>query len=219
MKTDLHASAETTTPFTSEPGLLENPFTTEHALKDVPIIKHALEQPRPTPDTTAQTPFGQLMPNPFTVKTKGKTRPNASEPDPATIAVQQLMMKEADANLDNSRDSAPEPDFKGMGRSKKSAASTASDDVDLDVVGYLARQHRKIKTCYEMGLAADPSIEGKITVEFKVSRKGKVKRPRVVSSDMPRSVERCILHTLKRLDFPPHDDPKAVFEYPFFFAR
>jgi hypothetical protein len=36
---------------------------------------------------------------------------------------------------------------------------------------------------------------------------------------MPRSVERCILHTLKKLEFPSHDNPKVVFEYPFFFAR
>jgi len=207
----------TLTPFSGK-LMDDNPFEAEQAFDDVPIIKHALSRPGYSRAAFTPEPSSELMPNPFKTEMR-KQRESEGGLEPSTIAVRQLMMSQADADLETDLSAMPEPDFRGQGRNKRSAASSASAETELDVVGFLARQHGKIKSCYEMGLALDPSIEGKITVEFKVSRKGKVKRPKVVQSDLPRSVERCILHTLKQLDFPDQDDPSAVFEYPFFFAR
>lgn len=217
------AQPESTTPYTGRLELYENPWDTERALAEVPFIKHALTRPATSKPTTgksrASPQTGELMPNPFADALPQRAdRPSDDGAGSATIAVEQLMMKQADADRVTDLNAAPEPDFRGLGRHKKSAASSASVDADLDVIGYLARQRAKIKTCYEMGLAIDPSIEGKITVKFRVNRKGKVKRARVVLSELPRSVERCILHTLKKLDFPRQDDPSVVFEYPFFFG-
>lgn len=215
---------ESTIPYTGKLELDESPWATERALAEIPFIKHALTRSATTRPATAEPEIrprpGELAPNPFAeeLKRRADRRPE-DDAGSATIAVRQLMMKEADADRATDLSAAPEPDFRGQGRQKKSAASSASNDVELDVIGYLARQHAKIKTCYEMGLAVDPSIEGKITVKFKVNRRGKVRRARVMHSELPRSVERCILHTLKKLDFPDQEDPSVVFEYPFIFGR
>jgi hypothetical protein len=143
--------------------------------------------------------------------------PTAVPRDSATIAVKQLMMQQADAERATDL-SPPEPDFRGSRGSLGPSLEGASSEAEIDVVGYLAREHARIKTCYELGLAQDPSIAGKVTVRFRVTRRGKIKRARVVHSELPRAVERCILHTLEQLALPAQIDPSVVFEYPFFFG-
>ena len=75
-----------------------------------------------------------------------------------------------------------------------------------------------MKSCYEMGLLADPTIEGKVTVRFKVSGSGEVTEAEVIMSELPKVVDRCIVHGIERLSFPPQEEKSTTFEYPFFFG-
>ncbi len=79
---------------------------------------------------------------------------------------------------------------------------------------------REMKACYEKGLNRDPSLGGKIVLEWTIADQGRVSEAAVKSSTMNNSeVEQCALSRLRTWRFPePPVGREAVVTYPFVFA-
>ncbi|MEQ1877255.1 MAG: AgmX/PglI C-terminal domain-containing protein, partial [Bdellovibrionia bacterium] len=78
---------------------------------------------------------------------------------------------------------------------------------------------RQIKDCYERGLNRDPSLHGKVVLEWEIGDRGRVLSAKVKSSTLGSPVvEQCMVGRLKTWIFPePPNDQVAVVAYPFVF--
>lgn len=79
---------------------------------------------------------------------------------------------------------------------------------------------REMKACYEKGLNRDPSLGGKIVLEWTIGELGRVTEASVKNSTMNNSeVEQCALSRLRTWRFPePPVGREAEVTYPFVFA-
>ena len=92
--------------------------------------------------------------------------------------------------------------------------------LDKDVVRKVIKKNvGKVAWCYERGLTRDPSLEGKVVVEFVVGKKGKVESTVIKRSTMgDAKVEGCIADKVKAFVFPgPKGGGVAIVQYPFVF--
>ncbi|HEX4923805.1 MAG TPA: AgmX/PglI C-terminal domain-containing protein [Bdellovibrionales bacterium] len=78
---------------------------------------------------------------------------------------------------------------------------------------------RQIKDCYERGLNRDPSLHGKVVLEWEIGDRGRVLSAKVKTSTLGSPVvENCMVQRLKTWIFPePPGDQVAVVAYPFVF--
>jgi hypothetical protein len=64
-------------------------------------------------------------------------------------------------------------------------------------------RYPEIQRCYELGLAREPQLKGKITIRFVIERDGSVRRVRLVDSAVQDDeVMRCVVAEFYRLHFP-----------------
>jgi TonB family protein len=79
---------------------------------------------------------------------------------------------------------------------------------------------REMKACYEKGLNRDPSLGGKIVLEWTIGKQGRVTEASVKNSTMGNAeVEQCALSRLRTWRFPePPVGREAEVTYPFVFA-
>ena len=75
-----------------------------------------------------------------------------------------------------------------------------------------------IKYCFEAALQQKPSLQGAISAQWRIDRKGFVTTTRVAKSSLNDSkVEGCILRQIKRWKFPEPDGGEVDVVYPFLF--
>jgi len=94
-------------------------------------------------------------------------------------------------------------------------------DMPADVVTRTIQQRvRAIQRCYEIQLAHQANLEGKVTVAFTVVERGTVSRARVTeNTSHNEALGRCVSETIGRLRFNPGPQGGSVdFSYPFVFA-
>ncbi len=74
-----------------------------------------------------------------------------------------------------------------------------------DSVSRIVRQNfGRFRKCYELGLARDPALSGKVTVAFTVSKDGEVRTATVNSATLPATdVQACTAQAFRHLSFPP----------------
>ena len=73
--------------------------------------------------------------------------------------------------------------------------------------------------CYQRELQKDPSLSGKITLKFVISKDGSVSTAAVKSSSMNNSaVESCMVSRMMRLSFPDPNGGIVMVSYPFYFG-
>lgn len=77
-----------------------------------------------------------------------------------------------------------------------------------------------LRRCYDVGLATDAHLEGRVVVAFEIDGTGRVRNARDQGSVLPsRSVVDCVVTAFQKLRFPhPSGGPVRVV-YPVFFAR
>ena len=75
----------------------------------------------------------------------------------------------------------------------------------------------KIRDCYDERLKRRPELRGTITVEVEISTLGKVAARLADDGLRDEQVARCVLRTIRRLDFPTPGDKVHVFRIPFYF--
>lgn len=93
--------------------------------------------------------------------------------------------------------------------------------LDRSLIDAAVKRHlSQIRYCYQRQLARDPSLQGKITVQFTIASDGAVSRSRIKSSSMGSAeVEGCISDRFLRMQFPqPSGGGIVIVSYPFMFS-
>ena len=94
--------------------------------------------------------------------------------------------------------------------------------LDLDLVAEVIKKNLgQIRFCYEQGLQSEPSLSGKVTVEFVIGGSGQVKTAGVKNSSLgSQTVDECILSRLRSWRFAlPEGGSDVKVVYPFSFKR
>jgi TonB family protein len=102
----------------------------------------------------------------------------------------------------------------------KAAAPEVDGSLDSNVIArYVRGRMRSIQDCYEKELKRDPSLAGKIEIEFTISESGDVEDASVVTNQMGSdAVGNCIISRVKRWRFPKPDGGSVTVSYPFIFT-
>lgn len=93
--------------------------------------------------------------------------------------------------------------------------------LDREIIERVIRQHRReIRACYESELQRNPSLQGRISVEFVIDPTGQVARAAIGSTTMnSKPVEECISLRVRRWRFPePKGGGLVRVNYPFTFV-
>lgn len=90
--------------------------------------------------------------------------------------------------------------------------------LDKEIIRKVVRQHRReIKYCYEKELQKDPTLKGRVTVEFTISPSGSVVAALINKSTLGNTaVESCMQNKIRRWTFPePKGNGIVKVNYPF----
>lgn len=96
-----------------------------------------------------------------------------------------------------------------------------SGDFDSSIVVRQIRARlRAIQRCYETELRRNPSLQGKVTVQFTIVERGTVSAARATENTTGSpAVASCVVNTVRRFRFNPGPEGGSVsFSYPFVFA-
>lgn len=100
----------------------------------------------------------------------------------------------------------------------RQAKATVSAGLDRDIIRRIVRAHiNEVRHCYNQGLAKDPDLGGKVTVQFTIVASGKVGESKVDSTTLSdQSVSECVAKAVKRWKFPkPQGGVDVSVTYPF----
>ena len=77
----------------------------------------------------------------------------------------------------------------------------------------------EMKRCYEAALKQQPTLSGRVMVQFVIGMRGQVSSSEVKSSTLGNpTVENCLLQAIRRWEFPPpKQGADVVIVYPFVF--
>ncbi len=76
-----------------------------------------------------------------------------------------------------------------------------------------------MKSCYERELKKDPTLKGKIVVQFTIGPMGRVTNSKIGSSSMRNAaVGSCILGRIRSWRFPKPEGGSVTVSYPFVFT-
>lgn len=99
---------------------------------------------------------------------------------------------------------------------------------DLDVDGSLdsgsiakvvQKRMKSIQGCYNKELKRDPSLKGKVEIEFTIGENGRIEEALTVGNTMGnKTVANCILRMLNRWKFPKPDGGSVTVVFPFIFS-
>ncbi len=90
--------------------------------------------------------------------------------------------------------------------------------LDKDIIRRIVRAHiNEVRYCYNQGLARDPGLSGKVSIQFNISASGSVPVAVVADSTVKdANVSNCIAKAVKRWTFPkPTGGGSVVVTYPF----
>lgn len=112
----------------------------------------------------------------------------------------------------------------GKGKANISIVDGVGDDfyssIDQDAIRRLIRKNRNLLSgCYELALAKNKNVRGKIVLQWDIKDKGKMINGKVKSSDVgDKNLANCIIRRLSTLKFPdPGPNEIAEVSYPFVF--
>ena len=100
--------------------------------------------------------------------------------------------------------------------------STVRGSLDKEIIRRIVRRNiNQVRYCYQQGLAARPSLEGRAVVQFTIAPTGQVLASVLQSSTLNAvTVESCVVNAVKRWEFPkPTGGGLVIVSYPFQFNR
>ncbi len=103
----------------------------------------------------------------------------------------------------------------------RQAKATVKGSLDKDIIRRIVRAHiNEVRYCYNQGLAKDPSLAGKVSIQFNIGPTGSVPVAVVADSTVAdENVANCIAKAVKRWTFPkPEGGGSVVVTYPFVLA-
>ena len=86
-----------------------------------------------------------------------------------------------------------------------------------DVKRILRQKGQRFQRCFEAAAVLKPKLQGKIVVEFKVEKDGRVSSATALSDTLGKRVSNCVLTGLKRIQFPKPGDQALTFKNSFVF--
>ena len=107
------------------------------------------------------------------------------------------------------------PDIIGSG-------ATVRGSLDKEIIRRIVRRNiNQVRYCYQQGLQARPSLEGRAVVQFTIAPTGQVLASVLQSSTLNAvAVESCVVNAVKRWEFPkPEGGGLVIVSYPFQFNR
>lgn len=132
--------------------------------------------------------------------------------------IDQLKMKGGDANV-RTEGAGEERKIKGNIRQKNPAAIGGEGALDSKLVAQeVNRRIGVLKGCYERALRRDPTLSGKIIIQFTISGSGKVSSAKATTNELTPEVGSCITSAFMGFRFPPPEGGSLTFEYPFMFT-
>jgi len=104
-------------------------------------------------------------------------------------------------------------------RASVRSVAASQGAIDREQVAKVINSYaREVQACYERALLKQPSLSGKLVVEFTLSPKGLVAAAKVKSSTLLNgALEACVLSQLKKWKFPSPNGSTVVITYPFLF--
>jgi TonB family protein len=90
--------------------------------------------------------------------------------------------------------------------------------LDKEIIRRIVRRHlNEVRFCYTQALAAHPSLEGRLVVQFTIAPTGQVLASALGSSTLGApAVDSCVVQAVKRWEFPePQGGGLAIVSYPF----
>ncbi|QSQ19912.1 AgmX/PglI C-terminal domain-containing protein [Pyxidicoccus parkwayensis] len=104
-------------------------------------------------------------------------------------------------------------------RATARSISSAQGTVDREAVARVINSHlNEVHGCYERALLKQPSLAGKVVLEWTIGPAGKVVAAKTKSSTLSNAaVEACILSSLKSWTFPAPKGGVVIITYPFLF--
>jgi hypothetical protein len=99
-------------------------------------------------------------------------------------------------------------------------ATTVSGRLPKEVIQRIVRQnYGRFRLCYEKGLGANPSLEGRVSVRFVINRNGSVSNVSNGGSSIPDAgVVNCVVRAFYGLSFPKPEGGIVTVTYPIMFA-
>ena len=100
----------------------------------------------------------------------------------------------------------------------RQAKATVKGSLDKDIIRRIVRSHiNEVRHCYNQGLAKDPSLEGRVSIQFTIGPTGKVVTSVVGTTTLgDKNVANCVAKAVKRWKFPrPPGGGNAIVSYPF----
>jgi TonB family protein len=101
-------------------------------------------------------------------------------------------------------------------------ASVASDKCHgrptPQLVTALLARGAQAKLCYDLALAKDRTLQGRVQLIVRVEEDGRIERTRVEASAMPLEVDDCVIQVLKTTTYPTPDDGCVEVRIPFSFV-
>jgi TonB family protein len=100
--------------------------------------------------------------------------------------------------------------------------STVRGSLDKEIIRRIVRRNiNQVRYCYQQGLTARPSLEGRAVVQFTIAPTGQVLASVLQSSTLNAvAVESCVVDAVKRWEFPkPDGGGLVIVSYPFQFTR
>ncbi len=101
-------------------------------------------------------------------------------------------------------------------RGGESEPALERDDVRMVVRTKLP----EVRACFELGLAEQPTLEGRVALRFTIDAMGRVREPSVAADELGLApVTECLLDSLATWQFPlPRDGRELTIVYPFHFT-
>ena len=88
-----------------------------------------------------------------------------------------------------------------------------------DIARVVKLRIRAVKSCYERELKKDPTLRGKVVVQFTIGEVGRVTNSKIASSTMSNAaVGSCILGRIRSWRFPKPEGGSVTVSYPFVFT-
>jgi hypothetical protein len=104
-------------------------------------------------------------------------------------------------------------------RATSRSISAPQGSIDREAVARVINSHlQEVHACYERALLKEPSLAGKVVLEWTIGGAGRVVAAKTRSSTLNNaSVEACILNSLKGWAFPAPKGGVVIISYPFIF--
>jgi len=100
----------------------------------------------------------------------------------------------------------------------RQAKANVKGALDKDIIRRIVRAHiNEVRYCYNQGLARDPNLKGRVSVQFTIGPSGQVPVAVVAENSLKdNNVANCVAKAVKRWKFPkPPGGGNAVVTYPF----